>query len=318
MDYSNPNKIPDKTTEKAVDTKSKIKPQPTNIPGAGIKIGGQTVPSPTALHKEVPVDENAPYDPVAKELRDYQNYTQSTDGVVPDRPLNFSDIQFAQKLMGFNDKSKSNIWNSEKERQGITIPFIDKAQQIPVEAVKKLAPTPSPVITKPPVLTEPVVGSEPQPAPVVEEKKAEAKKGDDFWSMIGNIAAQTGLGIGEILQAGVAGRTAGMQGRALDFAKETSQGQRLAKEAEDALTKAQKDEQQAARAFTAEQGQLDRDAQWKAIMQSNATDAEKLKAMQQFEAQQNALSRANQKDIAMISGAGRVQAAEKGGNWRMQ
>jgi hypothetical protein len=352
MDYSNPNKIPEKTSEKKVDTKKPVQkvlpndvplaetkkpvdakpkigqqtvPSPTAAPsnwyGEGIKIGQQTVPSPTAVPKEVPVDENAPYDPVAKEIRDFQNGVYETPGVVPDRPMNFSDINFAQKLMGFSDASKDKIWDSEKERQGIKIPFKDQVANIPVEALvaKPATKTPAKAVeTKPEVVVPPpAVGVEPQPEPVVAEAKVEPPK-EDFWAMVGNIAAQTGMGIAEVLQAGIAGRTAAMQGRALDFEKETTQGKRLAREQQNALLQAEKQEKEDARKFQADQGQLDRDAKWNELIQSGVDVKEARKEMQAFDAQQNALTRANAKELAYIQGAGRVQAAEKAPNWRMQ
>lgn len=109
----------------------------------------------------------------------------------------------------------------------------------------------------------------PLPEDVTVNKKEVEKAGFD-WDKVKQVAKDTGLGILGVIQATIAARTAGLQGKTLDFDKDTLLGRQETKKATEDAKIADLDQQQKAmdwqmqlkqidQDFAAEQGALARD-----------------------------------------------------------
>lgn len=129
--------------------------------------------------------------------------------------LSRGQTSFTQKLQ---DIPKSVINNA----LNLTVP--DKTPAQPVTAP---APIVDQSVAAPPMPEKPVFSE----APAIENPEPAAPHGID-WNKVGEIAKNTGKSVIDILQAAIAGRTAGLQGRALDFDKETLAGKEAIERAE--------------------------------------------------------------------------------------
>jgi hypothetical protein len=146
-------------------------------------------------------------------------------------------------------------------------------------------------------------------SPITEEPK---KKGID-WGKIGDIAAKTGMGLAEILQAAIAGRTAGLMGEKLDFSADTAIGRRMAQEQADKDAAASQAEREADRAYDRESILLKADLDAKMARAANEMErqmakdeyAQRMKELQVQGANQIAAIKAQNAPSSGSAGGGR-------------
>lgn len=129
------------------------------------------------------------------------------------------------------------------------------------------------------------------PLPNVDVSKKDVEKAGFDWDKVKQVAVDTGLGILGVIQAAIAGRTAGLQGRNLDFANETIAGREMAKKAAEESKLSDLDQRrqdvdwqmqlkQIDQDFAAEQAGLARDFEI-AMMQAK-TDEDRAKMQAEF------------------------------------
>jgi hypothetical protein len=133
---------------------------------------------------------------------------------------------------------------------------------------------PAPAKSEPVVPSEPAdQGATPPPRPAsqtgegvagplppdVKVSKKEVQKAGFDWDKVKQVAADTGLGILGVIQAAIAGRTAGLQGRNLDFANDTIIGRGEAKKAVEDARIADLDQQQIGMDWQMQLKQIDQD-----------------------------------------------------------
>jgi hypothetical protein len=163
----------------------------------------------------------------------------------------------------------------------------------------------------------------PLPEDVKVTKKEVEKAGFD-WDKVGQIAKDTGMGILGVIQAAIAGRTAGLQGRNLDWDKDTMLGREEGKRAQeqarqDALSQIEGDrdfqmqKMQADQQFAAEQNQLTQEYQ--AAMQAAKSEDEKAAMQAQFDQRWKELQVQGQQRLNEIAASRQTTKPAQGGGW---
>ncbi len=205
----------------------------------------------------------------------------------------------------FMDRTKQTLADALNPEIGGGV----KPVPVPVQADTGAAAPPRPAPAKTAIDVDGPLPKEIKP------KKAEVENLGFDWDKVKETAKGLGTSILGVLNAAIAGRTAAMQGRTLDWDADTFMGREEARRADEAKTlQAQDWQAQLAaidRDFTAEQAQLQRE--YEAAMQSAKTEEDRQKVAAEFAQRDKEQRIAGQQQLAAIAASRQSTKPATGG-----